>query len=163
VPRTCTICKHPQRAEIDAAIVGRKDLQDVAKLYDVSKYSVQRHQTHVVELIARSPAGEDFGNALSLVGSIIKLEQETDEIFQKAKLSKDHKTCLAAIDRKQSLLEFRAKVSGELKPRQTNILSVHVGGKDGLDAGLNQLLERSRFIPIERIAEDKGLPAPTGE
>jgi hypothetical protein len=46
--RTCTICVHPARATIDAALETDRSLRDIAAQFGVSKTALHRHwQTHV--------------------------------------------------------------------------------------------------------------------
>jgi hypothetical protein len=46
MPRPCSICAHPNRAVIDAALESGQSLRAVARQFAVSKSSVERHQKH---------------------------------------------------------------------------------------------------------------------
>ena len=53
--RTCTVCSHPDRAEIDRALVGGEPCAAVAARYrtELGRMAVQRHRgEHVPELLA---------------------------------------------------------------------------------------------------------------
>lgn len=43
--RACSICSHPQRGEIDAALVAGQSLRDLAKQFDATKSALSRHKT----------------------------------------------------------------------------------------------------------------------
>lgn len=44
MPRKCSVCVHPERAEIEAAIVGQIAYRDIARQWGVSKDAVGRHR-----------------------------------------------------------------------------------------------------------------------
>lgn len=45
MPRPCTVCAHPSRAEIDAALQGGASLDEVVTLFDLpSRSALQRHR-----------------------------------------------------------------------------------------------------------------------
>ena len=44
MPRTCTICHHSQRAEIEAALVENQSLRDIAGQFRTGKSAVARHR-----------------------------------------------------------------------------------------------------------------------
>ena len=47
MPRTCTICKHPQRLEIERAIVAGTSLRSIAGQFGTAKTNIERHRPHV--------------------------------------------------------------------------------------------------------------------
>ena len=59
--RTCTICAHPQREEIDQALVaGREALRDIARRFATSKDAVARHRAeHLPAVIAQARQQRD--------------------------------------------------------------------------------------------------------
>jgi hypothetical protein len=44
MPRTCSICRHPQRQEIEADLQAGLPYRDVARRYSISKDAVSRHR-----------------------------------------------------------------------------------------------------------------------
>jgi hypothetical protein len=47
VPRTCSVCGHPQRPEIDQALAAQESYRDIAGRFGTSKFALQRHRhTH---------------------------------------------------------------------------------------------------------------------
>lgn len=158
--RSCTICHNPARQDIDKAVVGGTPLDNIAKTFHVSRFALARHKNHVVELVALSPKVEKIAQADGIVDGILELTRHAGEILEEARKHGDHRTALSAIGTLKNLLEFRAQVSGALKPHQTNNLHLHLGGERGFDDKLAQLIERARLFPIDRGGEGKALPPP---
>lgn len=49
MPRSCTICSHPQRAALETALRDETSLRDIARQYAVSKDGLARHKaSHMV-------------------------------------------------------------------------------------------------------------------
>ena len=160
--RVCTVCKHPERPAIDSAIVGGGAFEGIEKQFHVSRFALARHKTHVVELVALSSKVEKIAKADNLVDDILELTRHAREILEESRKVKDQRTALSAIGTLKSLLEFRAQVSGALKPHQTNNLHLHLGGERGLDDKLEQLIDRARLFKIEQRGEGKTIPVAIG-
>lgn len=52
--RTCTICNHPQRDDIDRAILAGQTERAIERQYRAGRSSIQRHKPHVRVVIART-------------------------------------------------------------------------------------------------------------
>jgi hypothetical protein len=50
MPRNCTVCRHPQRQEIEADLQAGLPYRDVARRYSISKDAVSRHRASHVSL-----------------------------------------------------------------------------------------------------------------
>jgi transposase len=50
MPRTCSICRHAQRLEIEADLQAGLSYRDVARRYSISKDAVSRHRASHVSL-----------------------------------------------------------------------------------------------------------------
>ena len=46
MPRTCTICRHPQRHEIEADLQAGIPYRDVARRHDISQHALWRHRAN---------------------------------------------------------------------------------------------------------------------
>ncbi len=67
MPRTCTICRHVERATIDKALVRREPYRDIARRFSVSKDVLSRHiKEHVAPLLANVHEEEDVHIALDV-------------------------------------------------------------------------------------------------
>lgn len=113
--RTCTICTHPDRDHIDAAIVGGTPYRDIAARWDVSMGAIGRHrQSHVTEalqgvLVERREAAE------SLLERVERLLADAEAFLDVAKANQNVSQGLAAIRECRAVLELIGKATGELK------------------------------------------------
>src|SRR5438874_1481914 len=104
MPRTCTICVHPQRLEIEKAIVTGTSLRDIADQFGPSKNAVMRHRTHVSDAIARSTEALELVRSGVLLddvrvgeGRAERLYAHAEEMLASALKDKDPRTGLQAI------------------------------------------------------------------
>lgn len=78
MPPTCTICRHPNRAEIEAALASRTPLRNIAVRYGTSLGSISRHRNdclsaackQALEAKAESEAVKSGETVLSQIESI---------------------------------------------------------------------------------------------
>jgi hypothetical protein len=126
MPRTCTVCTHPQRAAIDHALLTDTALRDIARQFRVSKDALFRHRSeHISARLAKAKEAEEASQADSLLGRLLGLSKETVAILKEARTdeTKDNELALKAIARAEKQIELQAKLLGELQEGQTvNIL-----------------------------------------
>jgi len=129
----CTICNHPQRVEIDKALVEGESLRNVAKRFDVSYSSVGRHKRngHIAEQIAKAARkkeikqareiqaaafaqeAQEVADAKTLKDYVTELKTRAIAILDRAEKEGTREACLALGEVRRTL-EFLAKVTGEL-------------------------------------------------
>jgi hypothetical protein len=90
MPRTCTVCSHPNRNEIDTALIRSGPLRIIADQYDVSKTSLVRHRsaclpTHLLKAKEQS----DVQSASALIKELRELARETGAILTRATREKN--------------------------------------------------------------------------
>ena len=118
MPRSCTVCEHPEREAIDRALVGDASNRSVASLYDVSEAAVRRHKAnHLPAKLVLAQAAEEVARADDLLGQVQDLQAHTLAILEAAEGTKQHRTALSAIREARSNLELLAKLLGELDER----------------------------------------------
>jgi hypothetical protein len=136
MPRTCTLCTHPDRDAIDATLLEGATYRDVAGRFGVSKSAVERHKgDHLAAAIvkAHDSAEATHGDGLlAKVGELSKRAEamyaEAERILRRALRERDHDTALEAIRTATSTmreargtLELLVKVyvaAGEMLSRQ---------------------------------------------
>jgi hypothetical protein len=125
VPRSCTICEHAKREDIDCALVGDASNRAVASLYDVSEASVRRHKAnHLPAKLVMAAKAEEVAQADDLLEQVRNLQARTLAILEAAEHTHQHRTALSAIREARGNLELLAKLLGELDERP--VLNLHV-------------------------------------
>ncbi|HZC04062.1 MAG TPA: hypothetical protein VE338_00320 [Ktedonobacterales bacterium] len=122
--RPCTICAHPKRGEIDAALMAGSAYRVIARQFAVSHDAIQRHaSSHVAQTIAHSQEAREEAQALDVVRQLKTINATTVAILQEARKQRDPDTALKAIDRIHRQIELQAKLLGDLDDKpQVNIL-----------------------------------------
>lgn len=124
MPRQCTVCRHPRRAEIDSALLEGTTFRDIARQWRVSKDAVARHNAdHIPVALAKARHAEETTQADSLLGQLLSLNRETLDILSTARAENDDELALKAIGRAEKQIELQARLLGELKDTTTvNVL-----------------------------------------
>jgi translation initiation factor IF-2 len=125
MPRSCTVCAHPERGAIDEALVGGASNRSLASLYDVSEAAMRRHRTnHLPATLTKAQDAEEVAQADELLRQVRALQSKTLSILLKAEAAGDLRTALSAIREARSNVELLAKLLGELDERPVVNLSV---------------------------------------
>ena len=117
--RKCTVCTHPQREELDQALVAGQSVSDLAARYStIGRMALQRHKEHhLPQTLILSKDAEEVSRSDQLLEKLAKLEQNTLQIGQKAEKGGDWRTALAAIKDQVRIVELQAKIHGVLDER----------------------------------------------
>jgi hypothetical protein len=125
--RTCTVCSHESRYEIDTILVDRsKPYRDIAGQFGVSKTAVGRHvsEGHISELIALASDAERAAKADTLLDRIEALQSRTEAILASLEGTDLYSVQLAAIREMRHNLELIGEVTKELN--RTPTLNLHL-------------------------------------
>jgi hypothetical protein len=124
VPRTCTICTHPERPAIEAALVAGGAYRTIADRFSVSKTALMRHRAeHIPQAVAEAQEAREEAQALDVVKQLKAINGAALAILHEARATHDHEIALKAIDRVQRQLELQAKLLGAIDERpQVNVL-----------------------------------------
>jgi hypothetical protein len=125
MPRSCTVCGHPEVEAINRALVAGEASRKIAARYgSVSRPAIQRHQeNHLPATLVRAKEAEEVAHADDLLDQVRGLQARTLAILEAAEETSQHRTALAAIREARSNLELLAKLLGELDDRpQVNVL-----------------------------------------
>jgi hypothetical protein len=118
--RTCTVCSHKSRDEIELILVNRSSsYRDIARRFAVSKDAVSRHvnQGHIAERLLKVRDEEDVRSALDVTQQLKTINADAVGILRAARDGDDPGTALRAIDRIHRQLELQAKLLGDLDER----------------------------------------------
>lgn len=113
------ICHHPERAEIDSALVHGEPLRNIARRSGTTASALCRHrQQHLPLDLVASKRGEELLRADHLVGEIEALIAQGQEILATAEQKGDSRTALLAIREVRRTYELLAKLQGQLPARE---------------------------------------------
>jgi hypothetical protein len=120
--RPCAICSHPERAEIDRAlVVDGETYRNIAKRWGMSAAAAFRHRAeHIAEQVAKAAQAAEAGDvrqALDVIQQLKAANGVTLEVLQQARTGHDGRLALLAVDRVMKQCELQAKLLGELDER----------------------------------------------
>lgn len=73
MPRVCTICTHPEREAIDAAIVGGESYRSITERFSVSAGAIARHKTdHIPATLAQATEAQEIAHAGDLLAQDVQ-------------------------------------------------------------------------------------------
>lgn len=163
----CTICNHPDRVALDAALVEGKSYRAVARQWGASKDAVARHhRAHVSPALVR--VGEKRLARAAEAGPRTALDRLEDlyaravRVLVRVEATPNTAQQLAAINAAQKLVETIARVTGEIRPDggvSVQLATVNVMAS-GEIAGLISVLMRTLAAwPEARVAVADALEA----
>jgi hypothetical protein len=114
MPRTCTVCTHSKRAEIDKALLSGDAFRNIAERFSVSLGALTRHKEahlsqRMAEVAARN-AEADIRTAIDVVAQLKAINGASLSILEDARAAKDGTLALQAIDRIQKQIELQARL-----------------------------------------------------
>lgn len=124
MPRVCSICVHRRRDEIDSALLTGEPLRDIAGRVPVAKSALHRHKGHLPATLVKARQAQEMARADGLAAELGTLASEARRLQAAAEAAGDLRTAIAALRELTRLIELRARVAGELKDSQINILNV---------------------------------------
>lgn len=118
MPRTCTVCTHPKRKEIERALLAGEAFRHIASRFDTSTAALQRHKAdHLPGHVARAKEAAQVADADDLLQQLKALRNKAIGILQKAEGAGDYRTALMGIREARGCIETLMEVEGELDRR----------------------------------------------
>src|ERR1700694_3307057 len=122
MPQTCTICKSPDRAAIEASLVAGTSLRNIAKQFSVGAFSVQRHKEHCMQpALADAIRTQDKQAAFSALDEMAWMRQQAKAIYADVwpdasvkDRVKDHRIALQSLGELRKQTELYSELTGEL-------------------------------------------------
>ncbi len=115
MPRTCSVCTHPRREEVDAELVSGTPLRNIAEQFRLKTTSLHRHKnSHLPADLAKAQEAEVVAAADSLLSRLEHLTEEAHRLKGKAEKGGDLRTALSAVRELVRMVELLAKLRGEL-------------------------------------------------
>ena len=154
MPRKCSVCAHPDLAEINAAIIRGDSLRDIARQYHLSKDAVARHsKKHLPVALAKAKDASEVASADDLLSQVRDLRDRTLSILSEAETAGKLPVALKAIQVAQGNIELLAKLLIEVEKHRLADIERKSDVRDDL-AGMSneELEERMRIL---RDGDDK--------
>ncbi len=118
--RTCTICRHEKRADIDKALIARVPFRNIAGRHKVSKSALVRHlDDHIPAALLKAKDAEEVAQADVLLRQVGELRDRALAILDVAEAAAEYRDALAAIREARGCLELLGKLAGQLKDAPT--------------------------------------------
>ncbi len=156
---TCSICKHADRASIEASLADGTSLRDIAGRFSLSKSAVERHKSNCMKpAIAEVVAKQDEQAAFDTLSEMAWMRTQAKAIYSdawtEAKI-KDHRIALSSLGELRKQTELYSELTGELDR------STHIELRTSPDwINVRELLFNAlRPFPEARIAVAKALLA----
>lgn len=112
----CKVCKHPDRAKIDAALYdGSMTQNEMARAIGVNPKTMYNHVKEHLSLVF---VHTGRGKKTSLVQALNDVEISTLQVLAEAVKKKDHELALKAIGRREAQIKLMAELTGELRERR---------------------------------------------
>ncbi len=157
MPMICSICRHPKKAAIDAALLNGEPLRTIAKRFGTSNSAVFRHgRDHIQVALVKAKEAEEQVEAGNLFERLRAINHETQAILREARTAGNNVVALSAIQRAEKQLELEAKLLGELDGSTKIAVGVNTGGiavEEYSNAQLDQMLARLQGH-IEKISSN---------
>ena len=121
MPRPCSICQHPQRSEVEQALIDGEPFRVVAARFGTSTSTLQRHKAHLPAELVRAKQAAEVSQSDDLLQKVANLENDARRIQRKAEKAGDLRTAVSAIRELTRVIELLAKLRGELQAQPTTI------------------------------------------
>lgn len=115
MPRTCTICRHGQRVDVDAALLAGEPLRDVARRFATTKDALFRHRQHVPASLAKAHQAAEVAHGDDLLAEVRRLQGDAARIARAAEEQGDLRTALQGTRELARHVELLARLAGELR------------------------------------------------
>jgi hypothetical protein len=114
MPNTCTICKHPDREQIEDALARGLSLRNIASQFGVGYQAVNRHQICTAAELKALKASHTTQLNETLLERLSRYR-----LIAEKHLNNDEKALLA-LDRCYKQLDIEAKLTGAYQKKQEN-------------------------------------------
>jgi transposase-like protein len=130
----CHVCQHPDRLDIDRAIVQGSNRASISRQYGISEQSLMNHERkHLSHQLAAAWQGKQEGESLDLLREIETLLQKSKAILEKAEQDEKYALALSAIRESRGVIELMINVSFSL--HQVRMLELQIEREKSGEAG----------------------------
>ncbi len=115
MPRVCTVCSSPHRAEIDEAVTRGESFRRVAPRYGVSDRALRRHAAeHVPTAIVKAHEAAEVARADDLLSILREAVADARRLRAKAEKDGDFRGAIMAVKALSDVVETLASIGERL-------------------------------------------------
>ncbi len=121
MPRTCTVCRHQARTEVDRALVQGEPHRRIAKRWSLGEAAVQRHKAHIGAPVLAEWSASQAEVYAGLADYTAGLERDARRIAAEARAKGNARLELQALAASRAHVELLAKLataSQQLEPEE---------------------------------------------
>lgn len=124
MPRTCTVCHHEKREDIDAALLSGTAYRTVSDRFGPSKTALLRHREHLAPALAKAHGAAEVAKADNLLAKVQELEADVRRLGALAERDGDIRAALAATNERAKIAELLGRLRGEVDAAGRAIVTV---------------------------------------
>ncbi len=114
MPRRCLLCRHPERAAIEEAVVSGEPNRRIASRAGVSEAAVRRHGLHIPKALAKAHEAHEAARADDLLGQMRELQARTLALLADAEREGDTRGRAVAIHQARENVALLTRLMAEL-------------------------------------------------
>ena len=118
----CTVCAHPEAAEINRELLNQVPLEALSKTYGVTTAALHRHKKHIPQQLVRAQDAKEIAAADTLMGRVAELDKKAEDVYNRAIKSNNLTAAIQAVRELRGLIELYAKITGEIQQQTVNIV-----------------------------------------
>jgi hypothetical protein len=126
MPRTCTICTHAARENIDSSLVRRVPYRAISLRFGVSKDALSRHlNEHLAEYVQKALNEYGLEKGVKVLDKLTSILNRLDGFLDEAEDKRDAREFVVVAGELRKELELLAKLQGELAQEGTINIHLH--------------------------------------
>lgn len=127
MPRTCTVCHHGERHEIERALIGGEPLRSIARRFDTTASALSRHRKggHLPVSVVAVHQEQEAERADDLKGELLRLKDRLDRMLDAVEREGQAHLFFRGTAEVRALVELLMKVTGQLDERPVVNLFQH--------------------------------------
>ena len=111
MPRTCSVCRSPKRAQIEELSLAGVPLRNISERTGASVASILRHRdAHLSRALVRAAGAEDDTVAVTHLDQLRELRDEMRRLGRQAEKDGDVRAALVALKQAGDLVESTARL-----------------------------------------------------
>ncbi len=116
MPRVCTVCTHPEKREIDEALLAGQPFRKVAQRFGTSTSALFRHKSNDIPLaMVKAQEVQEISYGGDLLAQVRDLNDRTLRILAQAEAAGDPRIALAAIREARSNSELLCRMMAHME------------------------------------------------